>query len=66
VQLLYSCCKSNIFLFINLMLGKYHSLNLGIAHPHMRVGSSVWDSPSCEGLLCSCCIGVVNLTFSFL
>jgi hypothetical protein len=23
----------------------------------------MWDSPSCEGLLYSCCIGVVNLTF---
>jgi hypothetical protein len=24
----------------------------------------MWDLPSCEGLLYSCCIGVVNLTFS--
>jgi hypothetical protein len=32
----------------------------------MRVGSSMWDLPSCEGLLYSYCIGVVNLTFSFL
>jgi hypothetical protein len=24
----------------------------------------MWDPPSCEGLLYSCCIGVVNLTFS--
>jgi hypothetical protein len=31
----------------------------------MRVGPSVWGPSSCEGLLCSCCIGVVNLTFSF-
>jgi hypothetical protein len=31
---------------------------------HMRVGPSMWDPPSCEGLLYSCCIGVVNLTFS--
>jgi hypothetical protein len=23
----------------------------------------MWDPPSCEGLLYSCCIGVVNLTF---
>jgi hypothetical protein len=28
------------------------------------VGPSMWDPPSCEGLLYSCCIGVVNLTFS--
>jgi hypothetical protein len=33
--------------------------------PHMRVGPSVWGPPSFEELLCSCCIGVVNLTFSF-
>jgi hypothetical protein len=31
--------------------------------PHMRVGPSMWDPPSCEGLLYSCCIDVVNLTF---
>jgi len=30
----------------------------------MRVGPSVWGPPSCEGLLCDCCVGVVNLTFS--
>jgi hypothetical protein len=32
----------------------------------MRVGPSMWDPPSCEGLLYSCCIGVVNLTFSYI
>jgi hypothetical protein len=30
----------------------------------MRVGPSMWDSLSCEGLLYRYCIGVVNLTFS--
>jgi hypothetical protein len=30
---------------------------------HMRADLSMWDLPSCEGLLYSCCIGVVNLTF---
>jgi hypothetical protein len=30
----------------------------------MRVGPSVWGPPLCEGLLCDCCDGVVNLTFS--
>jgi hypothetical protein len=30
----------------------------------MRVGPSVWGPPSCERLLCGCCVGVVNLTFS--
>jgi hypothetical protein len=29
----------------------------------MMVGPSVWGPPSCEGLLCGCCVGVVNLTF---
>jgi hypothetical protein len=33
-------------------------------NPSQESGPSVWDPPSCEGLLCSCCIGVVNLTFS--
>jgi hypothetical protein len=32
----------------------------------MRVGPSMWDPPSYEGLLYSCCIGVVNLTFSYI
>jgi hypothetical protein len=32
--------------------------------PYMRVDPSMWDPPSCEELLYSCCIGVVNLTFS--
>jgi len=31
---------------------------------HMSVGPSVWGPPSCEGLLCGCCVGDVNLTFS--
>jgi hypothetical protein len=32
--------------------------------PHMRVGPSMSDPFSREGLLYSYCIGVVNLTFS--
>jgi hypothetical protein len=27
---------------------------------HMRVGSNVWGPPSCEGVLCTCCDGVVQ------
>jgi hypothetical protein len=42
-----------------------HQYNNCTTTPHMRVGPSMWDPPSCEGLLYSCCIGVVNLTFSF-
>jgi hypothetical protein len=30
----------------------------------MRVGPNMWNPPSCEELLYSCYIGVVNLTFS--
>jgi hypothetical protein len=41
-----------------------HQYNNCTTTPHMRVGPSMWDPPSCEGLLYSCCIGVVNLTFS--
>jgi hypothetical protein len=26
---------------------------------HMRVGSTHWGPPSCEGLLCGCCDSVV-------
>jgi hypothetical protein len=42
-----------------------HHHNNHTTTPHMRVGPSVWGPPSCEGLLCDCCVGVVNLTFSF-
>jgi hypothetical protein len=41
-----------------------HQYNNCTTIPHMRVDPSMWDPPSCEGLLYSCCIGVVNLTFS--
>jgi hypothetical protein len=33
-------------------------------NPSHEGGPSMWDSSSCERLLYSCCIGVVNLTFS--
>jgi hypothetical protein len=29
-----------------------------------EVGLSMWDPPSCEGLLYNYCIGIVNITFS--
>jgi len=47
----------------DLILVQYHHNNCTTTL-HMRVDPSVWDPPSCEGLLYSCCIGVVNLTFS--
>jgi hypothetical protein len=40
--------------------------NTNTTTPHRRVGPSMWDPPSCEGLLYSCCIGVVNITFSLI
>jgi hypothetical protein len=47
----------------NLILTLHHHNNCTTT-PHMRVDPGVWGPSSCEGLLCSCCIGVVNLTFS--
>jgi hypothetical protein len=32
---------------------------------HIKVSPNIWDPPSCEELLYSCCIGVVNLIFFF-
>jgi hypothetical protein len=50
-------------LYRDLILTLHHHNNCTTTS-HMKVDPSVWDSPSCEGLLCSCCIDVVNLTFS--
>jgi hypothetical protein len=47
----------------NLIIVLHHHNNCTTT-PHMRMDSRVWDPPSCERLLYSCCIGVVNLTFS--
>jgi hypothetical protein len=49
------------------ILGVAHMKMLDLQHqytnyttiPHMRVGPTYWGPPSCEGLLYSCCIGVV-------
>jgi hypothetical protein len=42
------------------MLDLQHQYNNCTTIPHMRVGPTYWGLPSCEGLLCSCCIGVVQ------
>jgi len=34
--------------------------------PHIGVGPTHWTPPSCEGVLCNCCGGVVNLSISFI
>jgi hypothetical protein len=59
--------KQNYFLFPYKkrdLIHTQHHHNNHTTIPHMRVGPSVWGPPSCEGLLCDCCVGVVNLTFS--
>jgi hypothetical protein len=37
-----------------------HHHNNHTTTTHMSVGPSVWGPPSCEGLLCGCCISVVK------
>jgi hypothetical protein len=42
------------------MLDLQHQYNNYTTIPHMRVGPTYWGPPSCEGLLYSCCISVVQ------
>jgi len=43
------------------MLDLQHQYNNCTTTPHMRVDPSIiWGPTSCEGLLYSCCIGVVK------
>jgi len=42
------------------MLDLQHQYNNCTTIPHMRVSPTYWSPPSCEGLLYSCCIGVVQ------
>jgi len=42
------------------MLDLQHQYNNCTTIPHMRVGPIYWGPPSCEELLYSCCIGVVQ------
>jgi Leucine-rich repeat (LRR) protein len=53
------------YIFILDLILVQHQYNNCTTTPHMRVGPSMWDPPSCERLLYSCYIGVVNLTFFF-
>jgi hypothetical protein len=46
--------------FVWKMLDLQHQYNNCTTIPHMRVGLTYWGLPSCEGLLYSCCIGVVQ------
>jgi hypothetical protein len=42
------------------MLDLQHQYNNCTTTPHMKVGPTYWGPPSCEELLYSCCIGVVQ------
>jgi hypothetical protein len=42
------------------MLDLQHQYNNRTTIPHMRVSPTYWGLPSCEGLLYSCCIRVVQ------
>jgi hypothetical protein len=42
------------------MLDLQHQYNNCTTIPHMKVGSTYWGLPSCEGLLYNCCIGVAQ------
>jgi len=55
--------KKNLCMVRDLIHTQHHHNN-HTTIPHMSVGPSVWGPPSCEGLLCGCCVGDVNLTFS--
>jgi hypothetical protein len=58
VQLLFSCDLENSVL--RKMLDLQHQYNNCTTIPHMRVDPTYWGPPSCEGLLYSCCISVVQ------
>jgi hypothetical protein len=42
------------------MINLQHQYNNCTTISHMRVGPTYWGPPSCEGLLYSCCISVVQ------
>jgi hypothetical protein len=42
------------------LLDLQHQHNKCTTLPHIRVRSNVWGPPSCEGVLCTCCDGVVQ------
>jgi hypothetical protein len=42
------------------MLDLQHQYNNCTTTPHMKMCLTHWDPPSCEGLLCNCCDGVVQ------
>jgi len=57
-------CNFTFSFFVWGLIVAQHPHNMGITLSHMRVGLSV-GPPSCERVLCSCCVGVVKLAFPF-
>jgi hypothetical protein len=49
-----------IYIYIWKMLDLQQQYNNCTTISHMRVSPTYWGPPSYEGLLCSCCIGVVQ------
>jgi hypothetical protein len=60
LQLLYNSCITLIILGFDSYTTSSQQLHNNPSH---EGDPSVWSPSSCEGLLCSCCISVVNLTF---
>jgi hypothetical protein len=54
------------YIYIWKMLDLQHQYNNCTTIPHMRVGPTYWGPPSCEGLLYSCYIGVVQESNSYI
>jgi hypothetical protein len=62
-QLLHNNCTTMLMspaFFFKKMLDLQHQYNNCTTTPHMKVGPTHWSPPSCEELLCSCCISVVQ------
>jgi hypothetical protein len=55
--------RNSYLLKIWKMLDLQHQYNNCTTTSHMRVTSRYWGLPSYEGLLCSCCIGVVLVLY---
>jgi hypothetical protein len=64
-QLLHNNCTTMLMCLVFSFLKKRKMLDLQHQHnnctttPHMKVGPTHWGPPSCEGLLCTCCDGIV-------
>jgi hypothetical protein len=68
VQKLCESCVRNITLLLYMGFDSYITPSQQLHNNLSDEGGPqcVWGPPSSEGLLCSCCIGVGNLTFSFI